>query len=238
MTKPRILHLETATNICSVALSEGGNLVAVKETDEDRSHGSVLTVFMDEVLREGGLSPSDIDAVAVSLGPGSYTGLRIGVSVTKGFAYAQDIPVIGISTLRLLTAAALCDARIRTLQQRYSEILLCPMIDARRMEVYTAVYSEKEIEIEAVTAKIIDDTSFNNLLKSGQLVFFGNGSDKIAEIIRHKNAHIISGITPSAKYMLPLALQAFHDKKFEDRAYFEPLYLKDFIATTPKKKLF
>jgi tRNA threonylcarbamoyladenosine biosynthesis protein TsaB len=237
MTQPRILHLETATNVCSVALSEGLEILAFRETDEDRSHGSVLTVFMDEVLKGCGLNPTDIDAIAVSRGPGSYTGLRIGVSVTKGFAYAQNIPVIGISTLKVLAYAALNDSRVIEIQKNHSEIMLCPLIDARRMEVYSAVYSENGVEAEQVAAKIIDENSFINFLDLGQVVFFGNGSDKIRELIKHKNAHIIEGITPSAKYMVPLALESYQDEKFENTAYFEPFYLKDFIATTPKKKV-
>jgi tRNA threonylcarbamoyladenosine biosynthesis protein TsaB len=140
MPEPRILHLETATNVCSVALSEGGKLLALRETDEDRSHGTVLTVFMQEVLTESGLKSTDIDAISVSKGPGSYTGLRIGVSVTKGFAYAQNIPVIGVSTLEVICIAALEDIRLKDIQKNHNEISLCPLLDARRMEVYTAYF--------------------------------------------------------------------------------------------------
>jgi tRNA threonylcarbamoyladenosine biosynthesis protein TsaB len=238
MNEPRILHLETATNICSVALSKGKKLLAIRETDEDRSHGAVLTVFMQEVLEESKLKATDIDAISVSKGPGSYTGLRIGVSVTKGFAYAHNISVIGISTLRVLCVAALDDIRLKDIQKDHNKISLCPLLDARRMEVYTAAFTEKGKKIEEVSAKIIDEHSFENLLEKGSVVFFGNGSDKIKDTIKHENAHFINGITPSAKHMIPLALQSYNKKQFEDTAYFEPFYLKDFVATIPKKKIF
>lgn len=238
MPQPRILHLETATNVCSVALSEGDTLLAFKETDEDRSHGSVLTVFMQKVLDQASYKASDIDAIAISKGPGSYTGLRIGVSVSKGFAYAQNIPVIGIPTLRVLTKAAMQDPRLKDIQKGSAPFLFCPLIDARRMEVYTALYSEQEDEIEEVSAKIIDENSFNEYLEKRNILFFGNGSDKIAEVITHQHAHFLTGVTPSAKHMLPMALKAYKEKNFEDTAYFEPFYLKDFIATIPKKKMF
>lgn len=238
MFEPRILHLETATNICSVALSEGEKMLSLRETDEDRSHGSVLTVFMQEVLDESGLKASDIDAISVSKGPGSYTGLRIGVSVTKGFAYAQNIPVIGISTLEVLCIAALEDKQVEKIRNKHPEIILNPLLDARRMEVYTAAFNQELEKLEDVSAKIIDERSFEALLNKGQVVFFGNGSDKITDTIKNANAHFISEIVPSAKYMIPLALQSYRKKQFEDTAYFEPFYLKDFIATIPKKKIF
>lgn len=237
MVEARILHLETATNVCSVALSEGERILALRETDEGRSHGSVLTIFMEEVLHEAALRPADIHAISISKGPGSYTGLRIGVSVTKGFAYAQSIPVIGIPTLKVLTESALQSSDMKKFRKNTSSFLLCPLLDAKRMEVYTALYNESGKEIEAVSAKIIDESSFNTHLKSNPIVFFGNGSDKITDLIQHPNAHFMKHINPSAKYMIPLAMKAYQAGVFENTAYFEPYYLKDFIATIPKKKL-
>lgn len=238
MDTPFILHLETATTVCSVALSKGDTILSFRETHEERSHGATLTLFMDEVLKESGINPAAINAIAVSKGPGSYTGLRIGVSVTKGFAYAQNIPVIGICTLRLMASAAMQNEAVRELQKQFPHLLLCPMIDAKRMEVYSAVYDFEGAEVEPVSAKIIDQNSFENYLDSGPVAFFGNGSDKIKETITHKNGHFIPGITPSSRFMVPLAVKNYQAGIFEDTAYFEPFYLKDFIATIPKKKVF
>lgn len=237
MSSPRILHLETATNVCSVALSEGGNLVSIRESREDRSHGSLLTVFMEEVIREAGLQPKDIDAISISKGPGSYTGLRIGVSVAKGFAYASDIPVIGINTLQALSCAAMNNEKIKELCKSFPKLLLCPMIDARRMEVYTALYDQNSKEVSPVEAKIVNEDSFKQILESSKIVFFGNGSEKVKEIITHPSAFFIEDISPSSRYMLPLALDSFSRKSFENTAYFEPFYLKDFVATIPKNKM-
>ena len=234
---PLILHLETATNVCSVAVSQGEKLLALRESNEDRSHGALLTVFMDEVMKEAGLSPGDIHAIAVSKGPGSYTGLRIGVSATKGFAYARNIPVIGIITLQSLAVSARKASALESLTKKYDNLLLCPMIDARRMEVYTAMYDLQLQEKQPVSASVIDEDSFSNILKNQPIAFFGNGSEKARKVIRHPNANYISAVQTSAKDMIPLALEAFHQSRFEDTAYFEPFYLKDFIATIPKRKV-
>lgn len=234
---PLILHLETATNVCSVALSEGDRLLALRERSEDRSHGTLLTLFIEEVLKEAGKKTEQLDAVAVSKGPGSYTGLRIGVSATKGIAYAQNIPVTGIITLESITLAAMEHPAVEKLHLEYPDLLFCPMIDARRMEVFTAVYNDHLKEIESVSATIVDENSFDKILRKHHIVFFGNGAEKIKGTIRHENAHIITGIEPSAKQMVPLAIKKFLNKEFEDTAYFEPFYLKDFIATIPKKKV-
>ncbi len=234
---PLILHLETATNVCSVALSEGDQILASRESSEDRSHGTLLTLFIKEVLKEAGKNSNQLDAVAVSKGPGSYTGLRIGVSATKGIAYAQNIPVTGIITLQSLTLTAKKNQEIQNLQRVHPDLLFCPMIDARRMEVFTAVYNDQLDQIEPVSATIVEENSFDKILRKNHIVFFGNGAEKIKGTIRHDNAHIITGIEPSAKQMVPLAIKKFINKEFEDTAYFEPFYLKDFIATTPKKKV-
>lgn len=237
MEQPVILHIETATSICSVALSRGKDLLSVRESSEDKSHGSLLTVFMEEVMKEAGISPSGINAVAVSKGPGSYTGLRIGVSATKGFAYARNIPVIGVATLEALSLAARDNEAVIALIQGEKKALLAPLIDARRMEVYSAIYTPEGKEFLPVAARILNEESFNDILADRTIIFFGNGSDKAAKQIRHPNAHFLSGINPSARHMIPLAYESYIQQSFEDSAYFEPFYLKDFIATIPKKKI-
>ena len=237
MENVRILHIETATNICSVALSEGEKLIALRESDQDKSHGALLTIFMDEVLKEGGLKPEDIDALSVSKGPGSYTGLRIGVSATKGFAYALDLPIIGIDTLLAMAIGAKASEEVEDLAKQNTKLLLCPMIDARRMEVFSGFYTMEDQTYRKVSADVIDQGSYKSILANHPIAFFGNGSQKIKEILQHDNAHFIEGIVPSAKNMILLSLAAFREKKFEDTAYFEPYYLKDFVATTPKKKV-
>lgn len=236
-SEPLILHLETATNVCSVALSAGDRMLAIRESSEDRSHGTLLTRFIEEVLKEAGVETEQLSAIAVSKGPGSYTGLRIGVSATKGIAYAQKIPVAGIITLRSLSLAAMENRTVQKLQQEHPELLFCPMIDARRMEVFSAVYNARLEVKEPVAAIIVEENSFDRILKKNHVVFFGNGAAKIEGTIRHENGHIVKGIEPSAKHMIPLALEAFQKKQFEDTAYFEPFYLKDFIATIPKRKV-
>lgn len=237
MENVRILHIETATNICSVALSEGEKLIALRESDQDKSHGALLTIFMDEVLKEGGLKPEDIDALSVSKGPGSYTGLRIGVSATKGFAYALDLPIIGIDTLLAMAIGAKASEEVEDLAKQNTKLLLCPMIDARRMEVFSGFYTMEDQTYRKVSADVIDEGSYESILANHPIAFFGNGSQKVKEILQHDNAHFIEGIVPSAKNMILLSLAAVREKKFEDTAYFEPYYLKDFVATTPKKKV-
>lgn len=237
MTDKWILHIETATSVCSVGLSKGEELIALKEQDEDKSHGSVLTVFMKEVMEEAKIDASQIDAVAVSKGPGSYTGLRIGVSVCKGFAYARSIPVIGVSTLQAMAIGARENEKILKLKSNNPNLLLCPMIDARRMEVFSAIYNYDGSIHSPITANIIDEKSFVELMNEQAIAFFGNGAAKTKKLITHNRAHIIENIVPSAKNMIPLALKMYQKKEFEDTAYFEPYYLKDFVATTPKKKV-
>lgn len=237
MENVRILHIETATNICSVALSEDEQLIALRESDVDKSHAALLTVFMDEVLKEGGFKPEELNAISVSKGPGSYTGLRIGVSAVKGFGYALKLPIIGIDTLLALAIGAKACREVEQLSKRNSNLLLCPLIDARRMEVYSAFYTLDEQTYRKVDADIINADSYKDILDSRPVAFFGNGSQKVKEILTHDNAHYFNGIVPSAKNMILPSLTAFQEKNFEDTAYFEPYYLKDFIATTPKKKV-
>lgn len=223
-----ILQLETSTISCSVALSLNGQILASKEIAERNAHATHLTLFIEEVLADGQKALADLDAIAVSMGPGSYTGLRIGVSTAKGLCFALDIPLIAINTLQAMAAGC---ARL----QSDRSLLFCPMIDARRMEVYTAVYNYELKEIISVSAKIIDEGSFKDILQTQRLVFFGDGAMKCEEAISHNdNSIFLSDYLNSAKDMTELAFQKFKQNQFEDVAYFEPYYLKDFLITQPK----
>ncbi len=225
---PTILQLETATSVCAVALSIDGITVALKEETAQNIHASKLTLFISEVMEEAGIKFEELDAVAVSKGPGSYTGLRIGVSTAKGLCFALDKPLIGINTLKMMAAGFLAE------HPAYRG-LVCPMIDARRMEVFTAVFDHNLAEIETTNAKIIDEFSFLTLLDQYEVTFIGNGAEKCSEIIQHKNAQFVVDNYNSATHMSLLANEAFKHKTFEDVAYFEPFYLKDFVFTVPKK---
>jgi tRNA threonylcarbamoyladenosine biosynthesis protein TsaB len=224
-----ILGLETSTKICSVAISDGDKLLALQEEGGAYSHSEKLTVFIQEVIAESGLNLNQIDAVAVSKGPGSYTGLRIGVSVAKGLCYALNKPLITVDTLQAMAFGL-------GLQSKAD--LYAPMIDARRMEVYTAIYNQNNDIIEAVNAKIIDENSFAELLEQNKILFFGDGAEKCKAILsKYPNAIFSSEGNPSAKYINKIAQDKFRNQEFEDVAYFEPYYLKDFIGTTAKKLL-
>ena len=230
-----ILCLETSTKACSVALGQNGKLLALKESlDENYSHSENLTLFIEDVCKQAKIKLQDVDAIAVSKGPGSYTGLRIGVSTAKGLCYALDKPLIAINSLEAMAAG-----QISILNTQYPT-LLCPMIDARRMEVYTAVYDEKMNEIFPTSAEIIDETFLSKIgnaqysIHNTQYYFFGDGAAKCKQIISHPNAIFINDINPSAKSMLPIAEKYFSEKRFEDVAYFEPFYLKDFVDTSKK----
>ncbi len=222
-----ILGIETSTKICSVAISDGDKLLALEEEGGEYSHSEKLTTFIQGVMDRASLKLEDIDAVAVSKGPGSYTGLRIGVSVAKGLCYALDKPLIAVDTLQAMAKNPALKAS-----------LLCPMIDARRMEVYTAIFDEQNKMVEPITAKVIDENSFSSYLKSNEVLFFGDGAAKCQETFSNNSNAIFSeeGL-PSAQFVNQIALEKFKNKEFEDVAYFEPYYLKDFLATTPKKLL-
>ena len=238
MRDPFILHIETATSICSVALSEGENLLILKESADERSHAKLLTKFIKECFLETKREISQLDAVNVSKGPGSYTGLRIGVSTTKGIAYAHNIPVIATGTLNVLVLAALKNREISAgINQNKKGVLLCPMLDARRMEVFTAFFNPDSTPFREVSADIIETDSYADLLQSHRIFFFGDGSEKCKGILQHPNAQFIDNITPSAGHMVSPGLDAYKIKAFENVAYFEPFYLKEFIATIPKKKV-
>ena len=226
-----ILQLETSTTSCSVALSFNGETIALKELNERNAHASHLSLFVKDVLAECGKTMSDLNAIAVSMGPGSYTGLRIGVSTAKGLCYALDIPLIAINTLEAM-------AHGLNAKSIYDFVFYCPMIDARRMEVYTAVYNENLELILPTEAKIIDGDSFSDILKDQKMVFFGDGAMKCAETLdKNPNAVFIEDFVNSAKDLSEIAFEKFKNAEFEDVAYFEPYYLKDFLATQPKKVL-
>lgn len=227
---PYLLSIDTSTSICSVALSRGTEQVAFRETAEGRSHAKILLPFIEEVLQEGGIAPGQLDAVAVSMGPGSYTGLRIGVSTAKGLCYALGIPLIGIPTLQVMAAGALEAASPET------GTLLCPMLDARRMEVFSALYDNELREVEPYSAKIIEADSFRELLDRQPMLFCGNGMEKCCELLAaHPNARFDA--TPiSARRMAALALRKFESRQFEDVAYCEPDYGKAYIAAKPNVK--
>lgn len=227
-----ILNLETSTTVCSVSLSKDGQLLAVKEQNGDYSHAENLTLFIEDVIQQANIKLSDVDAIAVSKGPGSYTGLRIGVSTAKGLCYSLNRPLIAISTLQHISLSVSEDSQsqISNLQS-----LFCPMLDARRMEVYCAMFDSLNNEIRPTTAEIVDEHSFSELLNKNMIYFFGDGAAKCKSVLSaNKNAVFIDDVFPSAKNMISLSEQAFVNKEFEDVAYFEPFYLKDFVAGKKK----
>ncbi|MFK5878360.1 MAG: tRNA (adenosine(37)-N6)-threonylcarbamoyltransferase complex dimerization subunit type 1 TsaB [Flavobacteriaceae bacterium] len=219
-----ILNIETSTKNCSVSLSENGKVIALKEiNDGNYSHAEKLHVFIDSVLNEAAIKIHQLNAVAISKGPGSFTGLRIGVSAAKGLCFALDIPLISINTLQCL--ALQVDKKIGC---------IIPMLDARRMEVYSAVFDMDYNQIRETEAQILDETSFQNYLEDGNVYFIGDGVPKTKEIISHPNAFFIDDKLPSANEMAMLAFQKFQQDDFESSAYFEPFYLKDFVANKKK----
>jgi len=229
-----ILNIETSTRICSVSLARNGELLSLKESRDEKSHSALLTLFIEDVLSSGQYDISELDAVAVSRGPGSYTGLRIGVSVAKGITYGTGCKLLGIDTLLAMTS----DVANKLIPREYSgNILLCPMIDARRMEVYMAIYKPDISPFKDISAEIIHPGSFSDILSEYQIWFFGNGTGKCSNVINHTNARFLDGIEPSAKSMIDVSEKAYQENRFENIAYFEPYYLKDFIATIPKKNL-
>jgi len=232
----RILLIETATEVCSVALIENNEVLALREISEGKSHAGVLTLFIQEILEEAKFSIDSLDAVAVSMGPGSYTGLRIGVSVAKGLCYGRDIPLIGIPTLESMFQGMINRLTIMKYDFNDNDIFI-PMIDARRLEVYMAIFDGKGKQLKDTCAIIVESDSFKTLLDTSKVFFFGSGALKLKNIITHKNAVFDANFVHSSINMSVLTLNKFHIKKFVDTAYFEPFYLKDFISTVPKKKL-
>ncbi len=224
-----ILHIETSTEVCSVSVSQDGASIFSKEDYKGPSHAVALGVFVDEALSFADNHAIPLDAVAVSCGPGSYTGLRIGVSMAKGICYGRNISLIGLPTLEVMSVPVLLSEELP------EDALLCPMIDARRMEVYAAIYDRALNVKRAIGADIIDEHSYAEFLEQHPVYFFGNGSGKCREKLVHPNAHFIDDIHPLAKWMFPLAEKAMAKQDFKDVAYFEPFYLKEFVASTPKK---
>lgn len=227
-----ILNIETSTNVCSVALSQDGVCLYEDVNMEGPSHAQVLAGYVKNAVSFADSHAIPIDAIAISKGPGSYTGLRIGVSEAKGVAYGRDAKLLSVPTLKLLTVPILLGH-----EELPENALLCPMIDARRMEVYCALYDRALNEVVQTQALVIDSDSFKEYLDKQPIYFMGNGADKCVETIQHPNAHFIKNIVPQAKNMIPLAEMAMAKEQFEDVAYFEPFYLKEFVATKSKKLL-
>ena len=246
----RLILIETSTALCSAALAEDGVITAYRESSAPKAHASLTAVFIQEMLEEKGLTIADCDAVCVSKGPGSYTGLRVGVSTAKGLCFGSGKPLIAIGTLDILTAQAQeasSETGIADLIGNPSHIV--PMIDARRMEVYAATFKRTDApenhseatprytQVTETAPAIIDETSYTDLLNEGPVLFIGDGAGKCADVIKHPNATFIQ-CWPKASAMLQPALRAYRERRFEDVAYFEPFYLKEFVATLSKKKLF
>ncbi len=226
-----ILGIETATQSCSVSLGGSDSIIASRTSNEKNAHATNISIFIDQVVNESGISFSQLDTIAVSKGPGSYTGLRIGVSTAKGLCYSIDKPLIGINTLQ---AMAYGMAKSHSPEKA---VLLCPMIDARRMEVYSALFDLHSNELRETRAEIIDKDSFSDFIDKYKLVFFGDGAGKCREVLgHHPNSIFIDGFNPSADHIIELADKKFRKGEFENVAYFEPFYLKDFIAGKPRVK--
>ena len=278
--KQNIILIETSTALCSAALTENGKITAYRESSAPKAHASLTAVFIQEMLNERGLALADCDAICVSKGPGSYTGLRVGVSTAKGLCFGSKKPLIAVGTLDTLVAQAVChpDSTCRPEMVTHPETVnhpemachsemachpeqgegspyrfIIPMIDARRMEVYAAVFStcgpESDChpehsegspsyrQLTETAPAIIDETSFAEYLEQGPCLFIGDGAGKCADVIKHPNAHFCQ-CHPNAASMLAPAIEALNSNQFEDVAYFEPFYLKEFVATVSKKKLF
>ncbi len=226
-----ILHIETSTDVCSVAVSEDGQVIFDQEDHSGPNHAERLGTMVDEALSFTDNHAIPFDAVAVSCGPGSYTGLRIGVSMAKGVCYGRNLKLIAVPTLELLCVPIL----LREIPEE--DALLCPMLDARRMEVYAGIYDRGLKTIRPIQADIVEGETYKEFLDKRPVYFFGNGAQKCKAAINHPNAHFIENIEPLAKWMQPLAEKRFLNEQFEDVAYFVPFYLKDFVAKMPKKLL-
>ncbi len=235
-----ILCIETATEVCSVALFRDETLVGIKESSARNVHSAMLTTFIDELVKSSGIHFSSLDAVAVSMGPGSYTGLRIGVATAKGLCYAIDKPMIAVPTLQAMAAGMTpppAPPQNREGSRGGIQTLICPMIDARRMEVYSAVYGMDNTEIREVRAEIIDASSFGEFLQEKRVIFGGDGAGKCKELLgNHPNAFFLDEFKASARSMIVFAAEKLRRNQFENLAYFEPFYLKDFVAGKPRVK--
>lgn len=231
-----ILNIETSTEVCSVTLAKNGETLFQKESSEGLNHSQMLSVFIEDLFKVNGIGFDKLDAVAVSKGPGSYTGLRIGVSVAKGLCYGLDIPLISVGSIESMGQyVALNPAEYAA--ENHDDMLFCPMIDARRMEVYTALFNSKGEELTPVTAEIIDENSFSAYFEKHPILFFGNGAEKCRAKLTHPNALFTGPEKTSARFMQSLSEKKYNKREFENVAYFEPFYLKDFVATIPKNKI-
>ena len=241
----KIILIETSTALCSAAIAEDGVITAYRESSANKAHASLTAVFIQEMLNERGITLADCDAVCVSMGPGSYTGLRVGVSTAKGLCFGAGKPLIAVGTLDTLVAQAssVIPSEVEGSPFRF----IIPMIDARRMEVYSAVFEAQHVtarskatwqtrQITETAPAIIDENSFAEYLEQGPCLFIGDGAGKCADVIKHPDAHFCQ-CWPKASSMLSPAMKAYNEKRFEDVAYFEPFYLKEFVATVSKKKM-
>jgi tRNA threonylcarbamoyladenosine biosynthesis protein TsaB len=224
---PIILSLDTSSTACSVALHVDGRLLAVSDIHKEHSHGGRLALLIKQVLENADVSFQQISCIGLSSGPGSYTGLRIGTSTAKGLCYALNVPLVAVDSLTVMAH--------HVVKEKRDEIFYCPMLDARRMEVYCAVYNSSLTVLEPIQAKVIDENSFADVLEKGRIVFFGNGAGKCREAIRHSNATFLENINPSAVELGELACEKFNSAKIEDLVHFEPLYLKEFLIKKSSK---
>ena len=231
-----ILCIETGTDICSVGIARDGELLSLRESDEGRDHAGKVGVFTDELFSETGITAEDIDAVAVGKGPGSYTGLRIGVSFAKGLCYGLQKPLLAVGSLEALAQVAREDFEAGIVDvDDWRNVKLCPMIDARRMEVYAQIFDSEGRPLTDVSAEVVDENSFAEWRRDGRMAIFGNGAAKCAPLLPEA---VLISVAPSVRGLAPLAEKAFAEGRFEDVAYFEPFYLKNFVVTTSKKRLF
>lgn len=231
-----ILIIESSTEVCSVSLLKNGTLLDLKESGEGQNHARLVTVFADDLLRRNHIMPEELKAVAISKGPGSYTGLRIGASTAKGICYAANIPLIAVGTLEAMAK------HVALNREKYGiptgkPFILCPMIDARRMEVYSMLLDDCGKSLKPISAEVIDESFLARELAGNTVVFFGNGAAKCEKVIKSPNALFLPKINASAQYMTELVWEAYNNNQFEDVAYFEPFYLKDFVATVSKKNV-
>jgi tRNA threonylcarbamoyladenosine biosynthesis protein TsaB len=237
---PLILSIETSEKLCSVALADGGQILGSESSTDDKSHASSLTLLIDKLLQNCKVNYNQLQAVSVGKGPGSYTGLRIGVSTAKGICYSLKIPLIAVDTFTILVNEfVISDFYSKNKKSIDSpDSMLCTMIDARRMEVYRRFFDSNLRACPEIEAEIINSTSYEDLLKERRIYFLGSGADKLPNIIVSDNAFFVNNIRPHARSMCKAALTKFETKEVEDVAYFEPFYLKDFVATVSKKKVF
>ncbi len=231
-----ILTIETGTDVCSVGIAKDGEMVSLRESREGRDHASKVATFTDELFAQSGITAKDLDAVAVGMGPGSYTGLRIGVSFAKGLCYGLNIPLIGVGSLEAMCAVAREDYEVGLIEvESWHEARLCPMVDARRMEIYTQLFDSEANAMSGVSAEIIEEGSFGEYNNGAPFLIFGNGAQKCLEYMPWAT---LIDVVPSARGVAKIAHAKFEAGESEDVAYFEPFYLKDFMVTTSKKRFF